>query len=179
MGVFKRYVTDRLKEGEGLNSKEIAYIYGGGIIGALSPIVVGRYLLLPKSESIGQELFAWGMSTILNLSTMIFKPHLPIPAYTGLGGIGIGSLCAISSKRKRERKQRLEESILQIEDSLENPNADTFSKALGGLSIEGFKEAISNYRVNKRHMNFYGVKTKKYDDRVAELTKKFDNIVLN
>ncbi|MCK5625188.1 hypothetical protein KAI04_05125 [Candidatus Pacearchaeota archaeon] len=151
----------------GHNFKERAYVVGGFIGGVAAPIVAGRYLL-PKSENLGQEAVYWGASIILNASSMVVKPHLPIPVYTGIVGSVIGNLGAMISKTKRERKEGLELAVSKIKDSIDSSSADFLSKA------------IINYRNHRNELSyslsFGNLKKEKYDERVAELTKNLEVI---
>ena len=91
-------LNKQLKERHGFNFKERAYIIGGGISGIVAPIVASRYTCLPESDNLGQELFAWGLSTVYSFVPMVFTVPL---------GFGIGALSAFSSKQKRREKDRL------------------------------------------------------------------------
>jgi len=102
MGILKQRLISA-----GYNIKERAYIYTGAIVGAAAPIIAARYLFFPiDTKNTIQELIMWGGSLAINVSTMIVKPHIPIPAYTAVAGITLGTLAAESSVRKRFNKNR-------------------------------------------------------------------------
>ena len=109
MGLLK----NQLKH-EGFNLKERAYVYAGGAVGAVAPIVGARYILFGgiNTDNPWAEALAWGGSVVMNLSTMVFSPHLPAPVYTAMGGIMIGTFAAENSKMKRyEKESKLEKEF--------------------------------------------------------------------
>jgi hypothetical protein len=105
-------IKEQLKH-MGYNAKERAYVYSGAIAGAIAPIVGARYLLFNGIESdnwVG-EAIAWGGALLMNASTMVISPHLPVPLYTAMAGMTAGTLAAQGSKRKRYEKERDLENI--------------------------------------------------------------------
>ena len=108
MGLLK----NELKR-KGFNLKERVYVYAGGVIGAVAPIVGVRYIFFNGfGEGPWAEALAWGGSVILNLSTMVSSPYLPAPVYTAMGGIMAGTFAAENSKMKRyEKESKLEKGI--------------------------------------------------------------------
>ena len=101
----------------GYNAREKAYIYGGAIMGAAAPVIAARYLLFNHpsawtSNPIATEVLAWGFSILTNLSSMVVPLHLPVPVYTGAGGMFIGTFVASGSQRKRFEK-RVEKTTLE------------------------------------------------------------------
>ena len=99
------FLNNQLNKRYDFNFKERAYVLGGGIAGAISPIIATRYLVFPESENLGQDLFAWGTSTAISIIPMIFTVPM---------GVAIGTLSAFNSKQKRMNKQenKLEEKAI-------------------------------------------------------------------
>ncbi len=100
-------IKEQLKR-MGYNAKERAYVYSGAVIGAVAPIVGAEYLLskaINPDNWVG-EAIALGGALLLNASSMIKSPHLPIPVYTAGVGTIIGNAFAQNSSRKRFRKKR-------------------------------------------------------------------------
>ncbi|MFH1589825.1 MAG: hypothetical protein ABIB43_04630 [archaeon] len=106
-------INDELKS-QGYNLKERAYVIGGTIAGVVAPVVAARYLMFngPAENFMGEAL-AWTFSVVLNATTMIIKPYIPVPVYTGLAGFGIGSLAAHNSQQKRIKQESQLENIAQ------------------------------------------------------------------
>jgi hypothetical protein len=90
----------------GYNAKERAYVIGGTIAGAVAPVIGARYLLFHNADvnGVAGEVAIWGLSLLVNASSMIIRPHLPVPAYTAVAGMAFGTIAACSSKRKRNGK---------------------------------------------------------------------------
>ncbi|PJE81072.1 hypothetical protein COU58_04325 [Candidatus Pacearchaeota archaeon CG10_big_fil_rev_8_21_14_0_10_32_42] len=96
----------------GFNTKEKIYCYGGGIVGAIAPIVAARYTFFNDfKDSLEGEAISWGASVLLNLSSMILPPHLPVPVYTSIFGMMAGEIGALNSRTKRTKKEKNLESI--------------------------------------------------------------------
>ena len=79
---------------------EKAMVYGGMVGGALAPIVAIRYtIFLGLNGNPAEELFAWGGSLFLNISTIV------APVYVaGMGGV-VGDMAASASRRNRLSEQ--------------------------------------------------------------------------
>jgi len=88
------------------NVKERAYVISGILAGALAPVVGARYLLFHNADvhGVAGEVAIWGLSLLVNGSTMIFRPYWPVPAYTAVAGMAAGTIAAESSRMKRSRK---------------------------------------------------------------------------
>ena len=106
MGLLNKQLKGRYD----LNFKERVYVLGGGIAGVVAPIIGTRYSIFPESDNLGQELFAWGTSTVTSLIPMIFTVPL---------GLGIGTMSAFKSKQKRFEKDNLS-NIYKSTNNLEN-----------------------------------------------------------
>jgi len=100
-------LNEQLKRRYGFNLKERTYVLGGGIAGIVAPIIGTRYLIFPESDNLGQELFAWGASTVVSIVPMV----LTVPL-----GLGIGSLSAFSSRQKRMKRNDSSNSYKSIKD---------------------------------------------------------------
>ena len=111
MGLLNKQLERRY----GFNRKERAYVLGGGIAGIVAPIIGTRYLIFPDSDNLGQELFAWGASTVVSIVPMV----LTVPF-----GLGIGTISAFNSKQKRMGRDD-SFNIYKPTNNLEN-------KSLGG-----------------------------------------------
>ncbi len=83
---------------EGYNLKERAYIYVGGIVGAVAPIV-GGYSLSKQinPDNLVGNLFSFGESIILNAVSRL-------PFYGAVLGFTIGKGFSENSKKKRLSK---------------------------------------------------------------------------
>ena len=91
----------------GYNARERVYVYTGAITGAAAPIVGARYLLFNDiaSDNWLGELTAWGCAVLLNASTLLIKPHAPVPLYTAAIGSIVGREVAKRSKEKRREEE--------------------------------------------------------------------------
>ncbi|MEK6917903.1 MAG: hypothetical protein AABW51_03045 [Nanoarchaeota archaeon] len=76
-----------------------AYALTGAAVGAIAPIVATRYMMMPKSDNIAQEIAIWTISTIASIIPSA------IGAVAGLGaGIEIGVARESSRREKLEKK---------------------------------------------------------------------------
>lgn len=108
MGIIK----EQLKR-MGYNAKERAYVYGGTIIGAVAPIIGAKYLFPVRMGNEIDEVLSWVGAVALNMSSMFWKPHMPIPFYTALVGSMAGGIVAENSSRKRFRKEKGLENLTE------------------------------------------------------------------
>ena len=107
MGHFKKMLESYGYE----KARERFNVHAGMILGALAPIAFFRYGLMPySSNNIGEELFKWGGSVLINFSTILVTPHIPIPLYGACIGAVVGERCAhrlVNQRVKRERESQL------------------------------------------------------------------------
>ncbi len=108
MGSIKELLVNK-----GFNTKERAYIYTGAVAGAIAPIIAARYLFFNgiESDSLFAEGAKWVGALIVNFAPMCAIPPIPFPLYGAVGGMTVGCLTALGSKRKRYKKEKNLENV--------------------------------------------------------------------
>ena len=96
----------------GYRGKELAYVYGGAILGAATPIIGARYVFFSNNtDNLVGELLAWGGALVINACPTSINPYTPIPLQTFYAGAAIGTLVAEHSKKKRLETRKTLENI--------------------------------------------------------------------
>ena len=153
----------------GYNKKEKAYLIGGFVTGALTPIVGTKYLISSGIENgnLFTELASWGASLVLNLGLFVIKPTYSPLFYGAIIGVGAGVLAATISRLKRTEKERLNRILSSIEEEILKDNPSS-------LDIEN---KVSLYRQGIRHNSKRFMK--KYNKKLSDITSNLNSVPIN